>query len=99
MREAQLGITVGIPNFENSAPETEKTAGTTLPSQPMKTMAPLFPSMPPSKIQQVIDKHIHCIVDPWDGSLLFTVFKWDKSMGAVDEIFIRYPPTLTCKSA
>ncbi len=60
---------------ENSAPETEKTTlGNTLPSQPTKTMNPSFSSMSPSKIQMVIDKHFHCIMDPWDGSLPFTVF-------------------------
>ncbi len=42
--------------------------------------------MSSSKIQDIIDKHVHFIVDPWDGSLPFTVFKWDDSMGAVDEI-------------
>ncbi len=37
-------------------------------------------------LQDIIDKHVHFIVDPWDGSLPFAVFKWDDSMGAVDEI-------------
>ncbi len=78
----------GYSATENIAPETEKTTfGCTLLSQPMKSISTLFSSMSTSKMQDVIFKHVHGIVDLWDGSLPFTVLKWDKGMGRVDEIF------------
>ncbi len=50
------------------------------------TTASSFSSMSTSEIQDIIDKHVHFIINPWDGSLPFAVFKWYDSMGAVDEI-------------
>ncbi len=54
-----------------------------------KTAAFSFSSMSTSEIQDIIDKHIHFIVDSWDGSLPFTVFKWDNRMCAVDKILYK----------
>ncbi len=52
---------------------------------------PSLSSMSPSKIQHLVNEHVHSIVDPWIGSLPFNVFKWDKSKGDVSKIFVKNP--------
>ncbi len=41
----------------------------------------------PLQIQDLIDKHIHNIVEPWVGSIPFQLYKWDNAMGSVSSIF------------
>mmetsp|Transcript_29922 Transcript_29922/g.62197 ORF Transcript_29922/g.62197 Transcript_29922/m.62197 type:complete len:134 (-) Transcript_29922:173-574(-) len=45
----------------------------------------------PFEIQDIIDKNVHSIVDPWVGSIQFPLYKWDKSMASVDSIFQNNP--------
>ncbi len=70
----------------------EKSASPYTSSDPSSsTPYPSFSSMSPYEKQHLVDEHVHCIVDPWIGSLPFTVFKWYKSIGDVSKIFTKEP--------
>ncbi len=50
---------------------------------------PSLSSMSTREIQHLVDEHVHGIVDPWIGSIPFSVLKWDNNKGNVSEIFLR----------
>ncbi len=92
----KLGVVgIWIDNFpQQSGYFHSDTASEKIPSESMtleqstSTTDPSLSSKSPYEINELIDKHVQCIVDPWVGSLLFMVFKWDKSMGNVAKIFV-----------
>ncbi len=43
--------------------------------------------MIPSQIQDLIDKQVNFIIDPWVGLILVQLYKWEKSMGKLSPIF------------
>ncbi len=47
------------------------------------------------KKQEGIEKKVHCIVDPWDGSVPFTVLNGIRTWVQLMRFFIRDLPILT----
>ncbi len=73
-------------DLSNSASESAFSCSAGLEGVSSKAY-PLLSSMSTSEVLHLLDEHVHCIVDPWIGSIPFAVFKWDKSKGNVSEIF------------
>ncbi len=49
-------------------------------------------------IQDLIDKHLQGIFNPWIGSVPFPLYKWDKIIGEVESIFLNGPTHLRIAS-
>ncbi len=45
------------------------------------------PKMTQSNIHDIIDTNVHCIVEPWAGSIPFPLYKWNKKILNVKSIF------------